>query len=187
MTNAALQTIEIRLATPQDLSAAQAHLERHFSESGHDGFHVFPYAPDDPNGPSGIDSAKSQLAIGQPHWQRWFIALDTATGNVCGHLDLHGYALRTNAHRCVLGIGIEEGYRALGLGRRLMEAGIDFVHAIDTIDWLDLMVFAHNTPARKLYASLGFEDVSYTKDLFRIGPISIDDVSMTLNVKNRPV
>lgn len=182
MTKPQAQNIEIRLITAAQLPALQTHLERHFSESGRNGFHFFPYAPDDPKGPSGIDPQKSHLVIGQPHWQRWFMAIDTDKDYVCGHLDLHGYALRTSAHRCVLGIGIEEGYRALGLGKRLMEVAIEFARAEDTIDWLDLMVFAHNTPARKLYASLGFEDISYTKDLFRIGPVSIDDVSMTLNV-----
>lgn len=182
MTNIQPQTIEIHLVTPENLPLLQAHLARHFSESGRGGFHFFPFAPDDPYGPNGIDAEKTQLPIGQPHWERWFMALDTATGNVCGHVDLKGYTLRTSAHRCVLGIGIEEDYRALGLGKRLMEIAIDFVREIDTIDWLDLMVFAHNTPARKLYATLGFEDVGYTKDLFRIGPVSIDDVSMTLNV-----
>lgn len=182
MNNSQPQSIEIRLVTPAEIPLLDAHLVRHFSESGRDGFHFFPYAPDDPNGPSGINKEKSLFEIGEPHWQRWFMAIDIESGEVCGHLDLHGYALRTSAHRCVLGIGIEEKYRALGLGKRLMETAIEFVREIETIDWLDLMVFAHNTPARKLYKSLGFEDISYTKDLFRIGPVSIDDVSMTLNV-----
>ncbi len=182
MTNTSVQDIQIRLVTAQDLAALEAHLKRHFSESGRTGFHFFPYAPDDPNGPSGIDIAKIEIPTGEPKWQRWFMAVETGTGKVCGHVDLKGYALRTSSHRCLLGIGIEEEYRAMGLGKRLMQTGIDFARNIDTVDWLDLMVFAHNTPARKLYASLGFEDTGYTKDLFRIGTVSIDDVSMTLNV-----
>jgi len=82
----------------------------------------------------------------------------------------------------VLGIGIEEDYRALGLGTRLMETAINFARETETIDWLDLMVFAQNKLARKLYASLVFAEISYTNDLFHIETVSIDDVTMTLNV-----
>lgn len=82
----------------------------------------------------------------------------------------------------MLGIGIEEDYRALGLGTRLMETAINFARETETIDWLDLMVFAQNKLARKLYASLVFAEISYTNDLFHIETVSIDDVTMTLNV-----
>ena len=185
MTIPVLQTIKIAMVTAQDLPILQAHLSRHFSESGRDGFHFFPFAPNDPNGPRGINVEKSQLSLEEPQWERWFMAYDSVAGKACGHVDLKGYSLRTSAHRCVLGIGIEEPYRALGLGKRLMETAIDFVREIDSIDWLDLMVFAHNRPARKLYAALGFEEISYTKDLFRIGTDSIDDLTMTLNVSRK--
>lgn len=182
MTKPQLQDIEIRLVAKEEIPILDAHLARHFSESGRNGFHFFPYSPSDPNGPRGIDVEKSQRSLNDPQWQRWFIALDKSTGKACGHLDLQGYALRTSAHRCMLGIGIEEDYRSLGLGKRLMETAISFAREIDAIEWLDLMVFAHNEPALKLYKSLGFEQISYTKDLFRIDSVSIDDVSMTLNV-----
>lgn len=63
-----------------------------------------------------------------------------------------------------------------------METAINFARETETIDWLDLMVFAQNKLARKLYASLVFAEISYTNDLFHIETVSIDDVTMTLNV-----
>ncbi len=160
-----------------------AHLKRHFSESGADDFYFTPYDPDDPIGPSGVDFDKVDLPISAPHWQRWFIAIDPQTGNVCGHLDLKADGLRTGSHRCVLGIGMEAQYRGIGLGKILMKTAIDFVRSQASLDWIDLMVFGHNKNAQALYKSFGFSQVGIVHDRFRIGQTKIDDVIMTLKIR----
>lgn len=174
--------IEIHEVSEQHMPILRAHLARHFAESGRNGFHFMPYAPSDPKGPMGVDAQRIQYPLDTPNWERWFMAFDTQRGEACGHVDLKGYSLRASAHRCVLGIGIEEHCRGMGLGKRLMETAIDFVRQTGTIDWLDLMVFAHNTSARALYSSLGFVESGYNQDMFRIDETSIDDVSMSLRV-----
>lgn len=174
--------ITITALNQSNLPALLAHLRRHFAESGDNGFHFMPFAPDDPIGPNGVDIDKTALPIGMLQWQRWFIAIDSRTGNVCGHVDLKADGLRTGIHRCALGIGIEAAYRGIGLGKALMNTAIDFVRNEDSIEWLDLMVFGHNKNAQALYKSCGFTEIGTVIDRFRIGELKIDDVMMTLKV-----
>ena len=116
-----------------------------------------------------------------PGWQRWFVAV-TARGSIVGHVDLKGSRLKTGMHRCLLGIGIERGYRRRGLGRRLMTAAIEFARSAESLSWVDLAVFANNAPARALYKTLGFVEIGTLEDRFRIEGLAIDDVMMSLKV-----
>lgn len=67
-----------------------------------------------------------------------------------------------------------------------MDTAIAFAREASPIDWLDLRVFAHNAPARRLYCRLGFVEIGTKVDCFRVGADSIDDVFMTLNVAKPP-
>lgn len=64
-----------------------------------------------------------------------------------------------------------------------MLAIIDLAKEVDAIEWIDLRVHAHNRIARRLYESLGFAQVGFVEDRFRIGTESISDVLMTLGLK----
>ena len=139
-----------------------------------------PFAPDDPDGPRGLDRAALTLPVTTPGWQRCFVA--RVDGRAVGHVDLKGGTLKVQLHRCELGIGIEAPYRRAGLGRRLMESAIDLCRRERSLDWLDLRVFAHNTQALALYKVLGFQEVGIIEDCMRIDGQSIDDVLMTLRV-----
>ena len=161
-----------------------AHLQRHFAESGEHGFHFIPFDPKDDASPAGFSMEHTRIAVGEGPWQRWFVAQETATGAIIGHVNLKAYALKTSAHRCLLGIGLERNARARGLGRKLMQTAIAFAQAQDGLSWLDLMVFGHNTPARTLYESLGFVQTGIKTDCFRIGDTSIDDVYMSLPLRS---
>jgi ribosomal protein S18 acetylase RimI-like enzyme len=49
--------------------------------------------------------------------------------------------------------------------------------------WIDLGVFATNTPARKLYTRMGFVELGFRRDAFRVlEGVPIDDVQMTLKL-----
>lgn len=115
-----------------------------------------------------------------PGWERCWGAL--VHDRIVGHLDLTGGHLYSALHRARLGIGVERGYRAQGIGTALLAAAIRWARAEPDLVWVDLSVFAHNSGARRLYAKLGFVETGRTEDAYRLGKQSIDDVHMTLRV-----
>jgi RimJ/RimL family protein N-acetyltransferase len=160
-----------------------AHFRRHRAESGRSDIHFMPFAPEDEEGPQGVAFKQLGLPLNELGWQRCWVAWNSQHEQIVGHVDLKGAGLRTVMHRCDLGIGIERAWRGGGLGRRLMLQAIEFCEQAPGIDHLDLRVFAHNAPARALYASLGFVEIGTYADWVRIGDASIDDVLMSRTVK----
>ncbi|MDA1074293.1 MAG: GNAT family N-acetyltransferase [Proteobacteria bacterium] len=172
-------TITIRDLTTDgadDLQAFRAHFERHRLESGNSDIHFMPFDPAGSDRPGGLDELTLAYPLHEPRWQRWFVAVDAQ--QVVGHVNLRGDGLRVGLHRAELGIGIERAWRGRGLGRRLMQTALDFALRSAVIDWVDLKVFAHNQTAIALYLDMGFVQVGYRKDRFRIAGVRIDDVEM---------
>jgi RimJ/RimL family protein N-acetyltransferase len=60
-----------------------------------------------------------------------------------------------NRHVAVLGVALGKDWRGVGLGRTMMEAGIDWARSVG-IRKLTLGVFASNRRALALYRKLGF-------------------------------
>lgn len=174
--------VDIIPLTEQLIPALADHFSRHRKESGVNDFHFMPFLPDDPQGPRGASADRVFLPLDQPGWQRWFCAQDTVTGDIVGHVDIKSEGLRASMHWCELGIGIESAYRGMGLGERLMTRAIDFARQQDRLEWIELRVFANNSPAVSLYKKLGFEFVGILQDRFRLRGQSIDDIVMVLNV-----
>ncbi len=171
----------IRPLTRGDWPRFQAHFKRHRAESGRGDPHFLPFAPDDPDGPKGIDIDTLGRPTGERGWQRCWVAV-TEDSAIVGHVELKGSGLRTELHRCELGIGIERPVRGGGLGRRMMATAIEFARCVDTLAWIDLRVFGHNAAGRALYRGLGFAEIGTLVDRFRIDGETIDDVIMTLSV-----
>ena len=164
-----------------DLPALVAHIARHSRESGRDGDPVF--RPRSSTLPIDDAATIERHRIGwaqpldEPYWLRtWGARLD---GEIRGHLDLHGGRLPSEAHRAMLGMGVERGARGRGLGRALLAAAIAWARGAE-LAWLDLGVFAHNERARQLYRSVGFVEVGVTRDRYRVDGAAIDDVAMVL-------
>ena len=179
--------ISIEALASREHAQLVEHFARHFAESGRDGdVYFMPYEPDAQDRPRGVDAAALDVDLETPGWQRCWVARDEDS-RIVGHVDLKGGHLPTMLHRCELGIGLERPWRAQGLGRRLMQVAIDFCQSTDSIRWLDLRVFAHNTGARRLYEDLGFMQIGYVRDLCRIEGHSVDDVLMTLPVSTDSV
>lgn len=64
------------------------------------------------------------------------------------------------AHRTgylIDGLYVEKKYRGQGHGRRLLQKALEVLKTKD-LDYLEIKVMTHNTIARKLYQSFGFED-----------------------------
>ena len=160
-----------------------AHIARHGAESGRDGDPIFrPRAHDEElDEPAAIERHRAGWArpLSEPLWLRtWGLFED---GAIVGHLDLHGGRLPAELHRAALGMGLERRARRQGHGRALIETAIAWARD-HGLSWIDLGVFAHNAPARALYASIGFVEIGTTRDQFRVEGTSIDDVAMTLRL-----
>ncbi len=88
---------------------------------------------------------------------RWEIAVSEEHNAIVGDcMALPGNRAKFE-HVAMIGIGIIEPWRGAGLGRMLMERTIDWARESALIDKLELGVFEHNTNARNLYTSLGFQ------------------------------
>ncbi|UQA54850.1 GNAT family N-acetyltransferase [Polyangium aurulentum] len=174
----------IRLADLGDLEAFSDHVVRHSAESGKEGsvhFAISRY----PARPSVRDSARQrwERAIDEALWGRTFLLLEPG-GKVVGHLELRGGRFPSEMHRAVLGMGIERAHTKQGHGARLIEAAIAWAHASTRLTWIDLGVFEHNAPARKLYKRMGFVENGIRQDAFRIDAgIAVTDISMALRLR----
>jgi len=170
----------VRPVLLSELSLLDEHCHRHRAESGNGDLHFMPYATDDADALTGLDVDAMARPVTETGWQRWFVAF--VDGAVIGHSMLKGDDLKAGLHRCEFGIGIERSHRGRGLGRQLASHATEFAQAVESLDWVDLMVFAHNTAARSLYLSVGFVESATIHDRFRIDREPIDDVLMSRNV-----
>jgi ribosomal protein S18 acetylase RimI-like enzyme len=86
------------------------------------------------------------------------------------------------AHKGLLwGMYVRPDVRKAGVGRRLVEAVIDF--ARQHVEILQLSVVSDNEPARRLYARLGFVEYGLEKNSLKHGETYYDEILMALDVK----
>ena len=179
----------IRPARLSDIPAYGAHHRRHGAESGSAGDLIFaPYqdssfASDDEI--LDFKQTKWTLPVTAVGWERcWLLAGPEA---VHGHLELvHEPPLAASLHRAKLMMGLERSYRGQGWGGRLLETALAWARAHPSLTWVDLYVFAHNEPARRLYRTFGFSETGLKTDQFRVNGQRIDDVSMSLPLERPP-
>ena len=102
-------------------------------------------------------------------------------------LGVAGFAVREGAkeaHKGLLwGMYVRPDARKSGVGRRLVEAVIDF--ARQHVEILQLSVVSDNEPARGLYARLGFLEYGLEKDSLKHRSIYYDEILMALDLKGR--
>jgi ribosomal protein S18 acetylase RimI-like enzyme len=95
-------------------------------------------------------------------------------------LGVVGYAVQPgpkHAHKGLLwGMYVQPDARQNGIARKLVEAAIE--HARGRVELLQLSVVSENTSARRLYASLGFEDYGVEKHGAKYRGQYHDDVLM---------
>lgn len=90
-----------------------------------------------------------------------------------------------HAHKGMLwGMYVHPQYRAIGIGRKLVEAII--AHARRRVELLQLFVVADNLPARRLYAGLGFVEYGVERHATKYRGQYHDDVLMALPLDTDP-
>jgi len=173
----------IRPAAPADLPALFAYLGEQLAENGRDGLLFQPMAPTLEGVPQAMrERFTSGMAtpVGQPGWRHAWIALDAA-GSIAGHVDLRARPEPACAHRTLLGMGVRHDQRRAGLGTRLLQEALAWARATG-FAWVDLEVLSQNHKARALYARTGFQMTGEVPDLYRIGGISVGEVSMSIRL-----
>ena len=180
----------IRPIERDGLDALMAYLEEQMQENGRDGRPIFqPYSRDAPWVASermepfrrGLDAP-----VGEPHWRRTWGAFDDSGaggGAIMGHVDLRAHDEPSTRHRALLGMGVHRAHRRRGLGRALVEFVMAWAREETALEWIDLGFLGGNTPAERLYRSVGFEVVGRVRDMFRVDGLSVDDIRMAVRVR----
>lgn len=156
---------------------------RHMQEPGFEGQLAHPFPPDHPWDREKMLLDKSRkwiVPVGEEFWSRSFVLIKD--NKIVGHLNLKNKFFQS-MHRAQLGMGLEESARGQGLGKLMMKTAIEWSQKQPFLDWIDLSVFAHNTPAIKLYKSFGFVDHYTFPDMLRVNGVSIADSIMTLKLR----
>lgn len=120
--------------------------------------------------------------------RRWLSAFDgvrnvlfvaAADGEVIGAADCHGGPFPKDAHVGGIGIAIQDGWREVGLGRRMMVRVLEWMQSRG-FEKAELAVFATNDRARHLYESLGFVEEGIRRKHVRIRGEYVDEILMGL-------
>jgi len=179
--------LPIRMARPgpADADAFARHMVEHMAESGRGGSPHFALARTWVREEVRASfSARLDKELGEPLWGRAWLLLAEDGQRVVGHIELRGGRVDAELHRATLGMGLVRAYTGKGHGRRLCETAIRWARDEAELSWIDLGVFASNTPARRLYRSLGFVEVAVREDAFHNDAgVVLDDVLMTLKLR----
>lgn len=182
----ATDAAKIRFAEKSDLRNYHEHIHRLETESGKTLESIFsPFeAPFERSFESIESNALGQWKkpVSEVGWGRmWIIAEEK---QIRGHIALvHRPDTKSSLHRATLMMGIEKSHRSQGYGKLLMETAVQWAKAQPSLEWLDLLVFANNEPAMRLYMKFGFIEIGRTADMFRTYGHKITDVKMALELR----
>lgn len=178
--------ISIKELNKDNLDDFIQYLIIHLSENGQNGTALFQPLSKQQSALSNEWKAKFKDGInkknGEIGWRKVWIAINEES-NIVGHIDIRSQNQLNTEHRVLLGMGVDSNFRNLKIGHKLLKLIIDYCRNNHKISWIDLQVLTNNIPATKLYKKMNFEQLSVTKDMFRIDNISYDYTSMTLNVE----
>jgi RimJ/RimL family protein N-acetyltransferase len=142
----------IRRATADDADA----VHRVWEEVAAEGEWIGAEAPLRPDWKDRFRSAVEDPAIA------WFVVVDDGTDEVIGGL----FAQVEPSGLGHVGMAILDGHRGQGIGRRLLDAAIDWARSKDAHKVV-LEVWPHNERARALYRSAGFADEGVLRRHYR--------------------
>lgn len=101
-------------------------------------------------------AAQAQFFLDTPG-HLWIGAFEVETGRQIADCMARVGLRERMSHVATVGVGVLGAYQGQGLGRALMQRIIDWAIDQPGILKLELSMFDANTPARRLYDSLGFE------------------------------
>lgn len=128
--------------------------------------------------------ARWSRRLNEPNWGRAMLLWASDPRRVVGHAELRGGRVPAEMHRATFAMGLATSVRGRGWGRKLAEASLAFAKDTAKLTFVDLGVFAHNTPALALYEKLGFVETGRRADAFRIeGFGETIDIMMTLDLR----
>jgi RimJ/RimL family protein N-acetyltransferase len=178
--------LPIRMARPggADADAFARHMVDHMAESGRGGSPHFALSRTWVREEVRASfAARLDKHLDEPLWGRAWLLFTEDGGRPVGHIELRGGRVHAELHRATLGMGLVRAYTGKGHGRRLCEAAIAWARDEAKLAWIDLGVFASNTPARRLYRSMGFVEIGVRGDAFHNDAgVALDDVLMTLEL-----
>ena len=102
-----------------------------------------------------------------------------AAGEVVGHLDLVRGDHPQQRHVAMLGMAVLAPHRGLGIGSRLIEAGLAWAGRRG-LHKIQLEVLSNNPRAQALYERIGFEREGARLGFVRVGDDFVDLVQMGL-------
>ncbi|MGP6207768.1 GNAT family N-acetyltransferase [Cuniculiplasma sp. SKW3] len=103
-----------------------------------------------------------------------------SNGEIVGMMTIQRGIFRKNRHTATMGIAIMNGYRHIGIGRKMISEGIEWCKQ-QNIRKLNLEVFSSNENAISLYKKMGFEVEGVRKNQFLIFDRYVDDILMSIN------
>ncbi len=96
---------------------------------------------------------------------------------IVGNCEVTRSPFRDMRHTGSLGIGIVDGFRGAGLGRRMLEVLLENAES-GGVRIVELRVLSINAQARELYKSLGFKEVGSVPGKIVRGRRRIDEILM---------
>lgn len=124
-----------------------------------------------------LDEVRAQFRDADPAFDLWLAA--EVEGQIVGGADFRRSRHSKHSHAAELGIAILREFRGLGLGRAMLEAGIDWAKSVG-VRKLKLGVFATNDRALALYRKLGFIEEARLKGEVILDDKPVDEVLMAL-------
>jgi putative acetyltransferase len=133
------------------------------------------------NGWRGIGEERRYLRALRRYPHAAVFVAETAEGEIVGRLSIARDQHPASYHVADLGLMVAAGYRRQGIGRRLLQAAVDWARE-SGIRKLELHVFPHNEPAIRLYEQFGFEREGYRKAHYRRAGGYVDAILMAYTV-----
>jgi RimJ/RimL family protein N-acetyltransferase len=166
----------LRECAPEDAGALRAMIKEYLADSE--------YVPK--------EASEFNLSVLQEEeWIRSFTEKDNSllliaehNGILVGNIDLNGNTRKAMRHTAVLGMGLRESWRGVGLGKALMNAAIEWATGNEVLELLWLQVYTANAAGLGLYRKCGFKESGIIKNFFCHNGTYFDNLTMYRSVKD---
>lgn len=160
------ETLVVREAAPADAAALVAYLNRVGGQSDN-----LTFGKDD----FGMTAEQEEIFLQTFREEKTSAVFLGCIGEeIAANCTVSGYSRRARtAHRASFAIGVEQSFWGKGIARKMMEAAMDFCRQAG-IEQLELEVRTDNTPAIRLYQSMGFQTIGIHPNFLKIGDTYCD-------------